>query len=132
MDNIWVHNHTERIIKKRTRKSYWFCRLWKQDADIKTEGSGRRAKQMRLTNACLMKLAMIKQFNETNEGLLTVTLIRHINKKLDESINQLQHNHILEVVDSIKINFAIRLTADKEVAKEYTSGAVNRNMQGVR
>ena len=86
---------------------------------------------MRLTDACSIKLAMIKQFDEINE-LLTVTLSRHVNKKLDDSVNQLQHNHILEVVDNIKINSAIRLTAGKEVAKGYTPGDVNRNMQGVR
>ena len=106
MDNIWVHNHTERITKKRTQKSYWFCRLWKQDADIKSQGSGRRAKRMRLADACSMKLAMIKQFDEINE-LLAVTLSCHVNKKLDDSVNQLQHNHILEAVDNIKINSAI-------------------------
>lgn len=131
MDNIWVHNHTERITKKRTQKSYWFCRLWKQDADIKSQGPGRRAKRMRLADACSMKLAMIKQFDEINE-LLAVTLSCHVNKKLDDSVNQLQHNHILEAVDNIKINSAIRLTAGKEVAKGYTPGDVNRNMQGIR
>lgn len=86
---------------------------------------------MRLTDPCGMKLAMIKQFDETADNLISVELICHINKKLDFETNQRQHNHSLEFLDSIKTNSALRLIAEEEIAKGYTPAAVNRNMQGV-
>ena len=128
VDNIWVHNHTEPMTKKKTRKFYWYCRLWKNDADKKTEGQGRRAKRMRITPPCPMKLAMIKHFDES-DNLLTVTLNCHVSKKND-AVNE--HNHTLEYLDTIKINSAIKLSAGQEVAKGYTPAVVNRNMQGVK
>ena len=27
VDNIWVHNHTESLTKKRIQKLYWYCRI---------------------------------------------------------------------------------------------------------
>lgn len=131
VDNVWVHNHTERMTKKKTQKSYWYCRLWKNDADIKSEGHGRRAKRMRLTDPCPMKLALIKRFDEAIDDLISVELNCHVNKKFDSEI-QRQHNHTLEFLDNIKINSVIKFSAEKEIAKGYTPAAVNRNMQGVR
>ena len=88
---------------------------------------------MRLTDSCCMKLAMVKRFDETTDNLISVKLSCHINKKLDsDSINQRQHNHTLKFLNSIKINSAIKLSADQEVAKGYTPTAMNRNMQKVR
>ena len=131
VDNIWVHNHTERLTKKNTQKSYYYCRLWKNDADIKTEGKGRRAKRMRLTDPCVMKLAIIKQFDEAS-NLVSVSLGLHLNKKLDDSMDQRQHNHSLEFLDDVKINSAIMLVAGQEVAKGYAPAVVNKNMQGIK
>ena len=108
------------------------CRLWKEDADIKSEGHGRRAKRMRLTNPCPMKLAIIKRFDEATDNLISVKLNCHINKRLDSEINQRQHNHTLEFLNNFKINSALKLAAGQEVTKGYTSAAVHRNMQGVR
>ena len=132
VNNIWVHNHTERMTKKKIQKSYWYCRLWKNDADIKSEGHERRVKRMRLTDFCFMKLALIKRFDETTDHLLSVKLNCHINKKFDSAINQRQHNHTLKFFDSIKINFAIKLTADQKMTKKYTLVAMNRNMQKIK
>ena len=80
-----------------------------------------------------MKLAMIKRFDETADNLVSVELSCHISKKLEfDSINQHQHNHFLELLDTIKTNSALKLTAGQEVAKGYTSATVNRNMQSVK
>ena len=80
-----------------------------------------------------MKLIMIKRFDETIDNLIFVKLSCHINKKLDfDSINQRQHNHILKFLNSIKINFVIKLNADQKVIKKYTSTAMNKNMQKIR
>ena len=88
---------------------------------------------MRLTDPCFMKLAMTKRFDETTDNLMSVELNCHFNKKLDcDAINQRQHNHSLELLDNIKINSALKIIAGEEVAKGYTSAAVNRNMQGVK
>ena len=131
VNNIWVHNHTDNFIKKNIQKSYWYCRLWKNDADIKTEGKGKRAKRMRLTDSCPMKLAIIKQFDEAS-NLLKVFLKLHVNKKLNNSVEQRQHNHTLKFLDDVKINSAIRFVAEQEVVKEYTSAVVNKNMQNIK
>ena len=124
-----MHNHTERLTKKLSQKSYWYCRLWKDDADIKTKGKGRRAKRMRFTDPCPMKLAMIKQFDEAN-NLLSVILSLHLSKKSD--VDQSQHNHTLEFLDDVKINSAIKLAAGQEVARGYAPAVVNKNMQGIK
>ena len=131
VNNIWVHNHTERVIKRNSQKSYWYCRLWKNDADIKSEDQGRRAKRMRLTESCSMKLVIVKQFDEKS-NLLNVTLSLHLSKKLDDIIDQHQHNHILQFLDDVKINFAIKQIADEEMTKKYTSTVINKNMQSIR
>lgn len=86
---------------------------------------------MRFTEFCFMKLAMIKRFDETTDSLVSVKLSCHINKKLDSSINQRQHNHTLEFSDGIKINSVLKTTADQKIAKGYISTAMNRNMQKI-
>lgn len=126
-----MHNHTERLTKKNIQKSYYYCRLWRNDADIKTKGKGRRAKRMRLTDPCAMKLAIIKQFDEAN-NLMSVSLGLHVNKKLNDSVDQRQHNHSLEFLDDVKINSAIKLVTRQEVAKEYAAAVVNKNMQSIK
>jgi hypothetical protein len=78
-----------------------------------------------------VKLVMIKRFDEMNNWL-TVTLSCHVSKKVDDSVDQHQHNHSLEFLDGIEINSAIKLAAGKEMAKGYTPDVINRNMQGVR
>ena len=102
VNNIWVHNHIERITKIKTQKSYWYCKLWKNDANIKFEEHERHVKRMRLTDFCFMKLTLIKQFDETTNHLLSVKLNCHINKKSDSAINQRQHNHILKFLITSK------------------------------
>ena len=68
IDNIWMHNHTKRMIKKQTQKSYWYCKWWKKNADIKLKKYEKRAKRIRLTDFCCMKLIMIKRFDETTDN----------------------------------------------------------------
>ena len=68
---------------------------------------------MRLIDSCVMKLIIIKQFNETS-NLMNVFLKLHINKKLNESMNQRQHNHSLKFFDDVKINSVIKLIAKKK------------------
>lgn len=132
VDNIWVHNHTERKTKHHTIRSHYYCRLWKNDADQKPKGRGQRSKRMRNTEPCPMKLVMVKTFDATEtDRVLTVTLDLHLSKKLELS-HQSQHNHSLEELDGIKINSALKITAGGEVAKGYTPAVVNRNMQGVQ
>lgn len=126
LDNIWVHNHTSSITKKQTQKSYWYCRLWKDEVEKKSEGHGIRSKRMRVTAPCSIQLVMNKQFDDS-QNLLTVKLDCHTSQKSSQV-----HNHTLEFLDSIKINSAIKLTAGKEVAKGYAPSVVNRNMQGVK
>ena len=85
---------------------------------------------MRLTDSCPMKLAIIKQFDEAS-NLLKVFLKLHVNKKLNNSVEQRQHNHTLEFLDDVKINSAIRFVAGQEMAKGYTPAVVNKNMHDV-
>lgn len=132
VDNIWVHNCTRPTTKNETQKSYWWCQLWKDDAEKKTKSQGTWAKRMRISSPCSRKLLMIKQFNEDG-NLFTVTLNSHLDKKStmsDEDSHQ--HSHTLEYLDNIKVNSAFKLTAGREVAKGYAPAIVNRNMQGIK
>lgn len=86
---------------------------------------------MRLTEPCPIKLTIIKQFDEAN-NLLSVALGRHFNKKLDDFVDQRQHNHTLEFLDDVKINSAIKSAAGQEVAKGYAPAVVNKNIQGIK
>ena len=122
-----MHNYTGAMTKKRIQKSYWYCRLWKNDVEKKSEGHGIRAKRLRITSSCSKKLAILKSFDDA-DNLLTVRLYAYAEKKLDQQ----EHNPTLEYLDGIKINSAIKLTAGKEVAKGYTPAVVNRNMQGIK
>ena len=61
---------------------------------------------MRLIDLCVMKLIIIKQFDETN-NLINVFLKLHINKKLNKSMNQRQHNHSLKFFDDVKIRLSV-------------------------
>ena len=127
VDNVWVHNQTRPTTQKGIQRSYWYCRLWRNETDKKSEGAGIRAKQMRVTLACGMKMIMAKQFDTTNK-LLKVTLSLHKDKKSGCFI----HNHSLDYIDSIRLNREVQSTAGQEVAKGYAPAAVNRNLQGVK
>ena len=81
---------------------------------------------MRLTDPCLMILVMTKHFDQDNQ-LLSISFDA---KKKPDFLNQ--HNHILQEVDDIKINFALKATIDEEVAKEYHPVVINRNMQDIK
>ena len=86
---------------------------------------------MRLIDSCVMKLVIIKQFDETN-NLMNVFLKLHINKKLNESMNQRQHNHSLKFLDDVKINSVIKLIAKKKIIKKYASIVINKNIQNIK
>ena len=73
----------------------------------------------------------VKQFDET-KNLMTMTFNCLINKKLDFEIDQRHHNHFLEFLNDIKINFALKFTAGEKMAKGYTSKTVNKNMQKMK
>ena len=74
--------------------------------------------------SCFLKMTIIKTFDKADE-LLTVTLNCHVNKKLDDSINQRHHNHHLEFLNDIKTNFVLKFIVDKKIAKNYASTAMN-------
>jgi hypothetical protein len=61
-----------------------------------------------------------------------VTLSCHVSKKVDDFVDQHQHNHSLKFLNDIEINSVIKLAASKEMAKGYTSDVINRNMQRFR
>ena len=86
---------------------------------------------MRLIDSCPMKLIIIKQFDEAS-NLLKIFLKLHVNKKLNNSMKQRQHNHTLKFLDDVKINSAIRFVAEQKMAKKYTLAVVNKNMQGIK
>ena len=86
---------------------------------------------MRLTDLCPMKLTIIKQFDKAS-NLLKIFLKMHVNKKLNNSMEQRQHNHTLEFLDDVKINSAIKFVAEQKVTKKYISIVVNKNMQDIK
>lgn len=51
----------------------------------------------------------------------------HVNKNAC-----LKHNHTAEYVNIIKLNFAVKITVDNEMIKEYASIQVNRLLQNVK
>lgn len=61
-----------------------------------------------------MKLKMFKQWLEQN--LISMTMSLHVNKNAC-----LKHNHTAEYVNIIKLNFAVKITVDNEMIKEYAS-----------
>lgn len=75
------------------------------------------------TPSCEMKMVMAKEF-DVEIKLQKVTISLHIDKKSSCSL----HNHTFDYSNSIKLNSAIWLAAGQEVAKSYTSAAVNRNL----
>ena len=77
---------------------------------------------MRVTASCNMKLIMMKQFDDSN-NLLTINLKLYADKS---------HNHTLKYLNSIKINFAVKLAIENEVIKEYAFAIINKNMQEVK
>lgn len=93
----------------------------------KSEGGGVRAKRMKITPCCEMKMVMAKEF-DTKIELQKVTISLHTDRKSPCS----SHNHTFDYSDSIKLNSAVWLTAGQEVAKGYTPAVVNRNLQGVK
>lgn len=127
VDNLLVHNHTNSKTKKNSEKSYWYCRLWKNDADQKSDSHGRRAKRMRLTDPCPAVLIVIKQYDEANQ-LALISLARRVQKSETSD----EHNHTLQDVNDIKINSALKLTAGSEVAKGYRPAVIKQNMQSIK
>ncbi|MCJ1344194.1 hypothetical protein MMC31_002397, partial [Peltigera leucophlebia] len=127
LDSVWVHNQTRPMTQKNVQRSYWYCRLWRNEKERKSEGAGVRAKRMRTTPSCEMKMVMAKEF-DAEIKLQKVTISLHTDKKSPCS----SHNHTFDYSDSIKLNSAVRSAAGQEVAKGYTPAAVNRNLQGVK
>jgi hypothetical protein len=74
-----------------------------------------------------MKMKMSKQFNDVSE-LMTMQLSLHLDKKNE----CFEHNHIIEYVNIIKINFEVKSTVSIEIFKNYTLVVVNRNLQKIK
>ena len=115
------------MTQKNMQCSYWYCRLWRDEKEKKSEGAGVRAKRIHTTPSCEMKMVMVKEF-DTEIKLQKVTISLHIDKKSPYS----SHNHTFDYSNSIKLNSAIRSVVSQEVAKGYTPAVVNRNFQGVK
>ena len=127
VDNIWVRNMERKMTKKFTQVSYWYCRLYRGALD--TKGTGQRAKKMRTSPPCGMKLKMMKRFNpnDTNQ-LESVTLLLHTEEKDPWSI----HNHSLDFADTVKINSYIMDAAGQQVALGYEPAHIHRVLIGVK
>ncbi len=120
VDNVLVHNQTRPTTQKDIQRSYWYCRLWRNETDEKSEGAGIRAKQMHVTLACGMKMIMAKQFDTTNKLILSL----HKDKKSGCFI----HNHSFDYSDSIKLKSAVRSTATRSnVIHRYSEHPLIQN-----
>ena len=124
LDNVWVHNQSRPMTQKNVQRSYWYCCLWRNEKKKKSEGTGVRAKRIRTTPSCEMKMVMVKEF-DAEIKLQKVTIS-------DKKSPCSSHNHTFDYSDCIKLNSAIRSAAGQEVAKGYTSAVVNRNLLGVK
>lgn len=125
MDNLWVHNQTRPWNKNGSQISYYYC--WLQKApQAKSESQGIQNKKMRIVDPCLMKMKLCKYYADTE--LVTVILFL----RQDHKNPCLEHNHTAEYLDTIKINFGVKITAAAEVSKGYASAVVNQNFQGVK
>ena len=126
MDTFWVCNQARPMTKRRTVASYWYCRLW--SGPSVSEGHGKRAKKLRTTEPCHMKLKINKQYNQSNpEVLESVLLSLHLDKKECS-----QHNHSLEYADHIKNSSAVMSVAAVEVSKGYRASEIKSNLTGVK
>lgn len=127
LDNVWVNNQTRPMTQKNVQRSYWYCRLWRNEKERKSEGAEVCAKRMRTTPSYEMKMVMAKEF-DAEIKLQKVTISLHTDEKSPCS----SHNHTFDYSDSIKLKSAVWLAVGQELAKDYTLAAVNRNLQRVK
>ena len=98
---------------------------------MKTQGPGHRAKRIRTTELCRMKLNIYKLWNEKNQ-LVSVELSRNELKSRGKEEVCYTHNHTLEYLNIIKVNSKLKNSVGTEVAKGYRPSDINRNIKEVK
>ncbi len=98
---------------------------------MKIQRSGQRAKRIRTTEACEMKLNMYKVWDKKNQ-LVSVTLSNNKLKSRGKEDVCYTHNHTLEYLDIIKVNSKVKNTVRTEVAKGDWPSDINSNIKGVK
>ena len=98
---------------------------------MKTQGPGHRAKRIRTSEACGMKLNMYKVWDEKKQ-LVSVTLSRNELKFCGKDdvcythnhdddvfikLPGLPHNHTLEYLDIIKVNSKVKILLEQRLLK---------------
>lgn len=86
-----------------------------------------RAKKIYIIKPCRIKLNIYKLFDDKNQ-LVLVDLVRNQLKSYGKEEIYYTHNHILEYIDIIKVNFKVKNTVRTEVAKKYWLGDIKKNI----
>lgn len=112
--NIWTRHEPPYTPKrKKTVRTHWDCRFYKEKADISL-GSGQRGKKTRKAIGCPAKLTEI---HDIVSGGRKYTMNG-------------RHNHCLADLDMTKINEAIQLWVKSQLTQGFSAMAIERVAKG--